>query len=86
MPKLLNQLNHEEVKLNSELQFRNQKKREAESRRNRSSKNFARLRNFTGLQNFATCKIALPLPLFTFTVPFDFCSSFDFFPFYPCNS
>ena len=30
MPKLLNQLNHRESKLNSELQFRNQKKRKAE--------------------------------------------------------
>ena len=46
MPKLLNQLNHEEVKLNSELQFRNQKKREAKSRRNRSSSNFAEVAKF----------------------------------------
>ena len=54
MPKFLSQLNLEEAKINSKLQFRNKKKREVESRRNRSSSNFARAakRNLSRLRKF----------------------------------
>ena len=55
MPKFLSQLNHEEAKMNSELQIKNQKKREAESKAEEMEQDY---------EIFATCKIAFPTPLF----------------------
>ena len=75
---MLRQLNHEEFKLNSELQFRSQKKKKVESRRNRA----AGCKNFTVSRNFATCKTDPPF--------FDLLTHFVHFWFFlncpSCNS
>ena len=61
MLKYLSQLNHEEAKMNLELQFKNQKKREAESRRKKrsSAAKFSQVVNFRNTANFP-----FPAPLF----------------------
>ena len=54
MPKFLSQLNHEEAKMNSELQFKNYMKREVERKRKKRSRaaKFSQVANFRNTANF----------------------------------
>ena len=93
MPKLLSRSKHEEFESNSELQVRNQKKREAETRRKEKhkleeeKKQKAGLRNFRNLRIFAGCEIVSyatvhflgPFYLFGSFVTFWFASHFTLY-------
>ena len=60
MPKFLSQLNHEEAKMNSELQFKNYMKREVERKRKKRS----RAAKFSQVANFRnTANLPFPAPL-----------------------
>ena len=58
------------------------KEKEKQKKMSRAAK-FLQPAKFLWLQIFSTYEIALPLPLFTFPAPFDFCSFFVFFPICP---
>ena len=59
MPKLLNQLNHGELKLNSKLQFRNQKKKEQKEKKKRALQNLIATAKFCNVaKSHSHCEIS----------------------------